>query len=243
MQWRDRRTPWSFLGSTEQSVFAWRFALRGDSLTVSSVVRLRGMTGVSALCSMAERAFVLGIALPAASSELVHRVGQDGEVQSSFGEAFGPPGEVSRILFGTGRLLCLPQEQLIVVASQYFPEVRAYDVRGTLRWRQQLPDFRRVSYRESASRVDYTYPPDSIWDQTVSVFPANDQLLAVQVGRRYGRNPSAPFREVRTLLISMGDGRLIRAQTDLPVVKAAGRGRLFSIDNDGSLSILSYMIR
>lgn len=222
-----------------------RFSLDNSSLRLRllSVIRLRGVTGVSAVCSLKGKTFVLGSTPPDTLSRLVHVVGRDGEVQSSFGEGFGPPREFSRILFGTGSLLCVPDEELIVVASQYYPEVRAYDEAGFQRWSQELSEYRGMSYAETApGRIEYSYPADSLWDQTVSLFRPKAGILALQVGRRYGRRPTAPFRSLRTMLFSTKDGHLLNVQTDLPLIKDAGSGRLISVDDAGSLRILSYVV-
>jgi hypothetical protein len=218
-----------------------RFSVRGDSLTLSSVLRLQGMTAVSGMCSLGGRVFIVGITPPTASSKLVHTIGEDGEVTSSFGEVFGPSDQHSRLLYGHAQLLCMTREGLVVIASDNYPEVRAYDEHGTLLWSREIPDFRQVSYQKTArGGVRFVTPADGLWDSTVSVFSPAEGMVAVQIGRRRGQGSDTPFSRIETRILSALDGRQLAVQHDLPLVKGTGASRLFAVDEAGSLSFLSY---
>lgn len=220
------------------------FSFAGESLELSSIQRLRGITGVTGVCSMNGRTFVRGSTLPSESSRLVHVLGDDGEVQASFGRTFGSSTEFGRLFYGAGRLLCIPSEGLMVATSNSYPEVRAYDADGSLLWSQEIPDFRQVTYTEiSPGRFRYVYPPDDTWDTTVSAFAPAEGIVAVQIGRRHGRQPGTPLSNIVTRLFSTVDGRPISVQSDLPLVKGAGAGRLFAVDELGSLAFLSYSLQ
>jgi hypothetical protein len=227
-----------------QSPRVARFTILPDTVALTSLVRLRGVTGVSGVCELGSRLFVVGVTQPPEKSGLFHQMSDVGQVVRSFGDGFGPAAEASRILFGTARVLCLPQDNRMIVASQYYPGVRSYGDDGRLQWSRTVPDFRAISYRETApGRIEYTYPADSLWDQTVSVFRPAPDIIALQVGRRYGRNPARGLRVVRTLLFRLSDGEPLAAQSDLPIIKSADSSQLYSVENDGSLRVLSYSIR
>lgn len=221
-----------------------RFHLQDNALVPASVLGLDGLMAVSGVCSINGRAFVLGTTRPPDQSKLVHVLAEDGAVSTSFGEPFGGSDEFSRLFYGPGRLLCVPEAQLIVVASHYYPELRAYDERGKLRWVHTIPDYRGVTYRETApGRMEYIYPDDDVWDYTRSLFQASEDVVALQVTRRRGRLLDSPLAGVRTMLIASSTGREIGIQTDVPLVTAAGAGRLFSIDEAGQLWRLSHSLQ
>ncbi len=221
-----------------------RFSVQGPSSTLVSVVKLRGVTGVTGICGFDGRTFVAGATLPIERSKIIHVIAADGGVNASFGESFGQPGEVSRLLYGASRLLCLSQERLIIVASKSYPEIRAYDQGGNLRWKQTLPDYHQISYKEpQPGQVEYTYPPDNLYDQSISIFTVAKGVIAVQVGRRVARQPDTSIKSIRTMFLSAVDGGPIGLQMDLPLVKASSAGRLFAIEQPGVLSILSFSMR
>lgn len=218
-----------------------RIGLSPGQLKVLSVLRLRGLTGVSAACRLQGTDVVMGVAPPDTVGPILHTLDAQGQIESSFGEGFGPRDEASRLLFGAGRLLCLPSPALAVAASQYYPEVRAYDARGALRWQHTIPGYRSVSIvRPSPRRVEYAFPPDSLWDRTVGLFQVGRGLLGVQVARYYGRQPDSKPRSIRTYLISATTGHVVGEQADLPLVLAADTGRFISLDNDGRPWVLTY---
>jgi hypothetical protein len=220
-----------------------RFRIDQAKLTLLDVLKLNGVTGVSAICAMEGNTFVVGATLPIEASKLVHVIADTGTVQESFGDAFGPPGEVARLLYGASRLLCVPDQRLVVIASQSYPEIRAYDLRGGLRWKQTLPDYHRVSYREPESgTVQYVYPPDNLYDHTSSLFSAGGNLIALQIDRRVGRRPADVGKDVRTILLNASDGRIVGTQPNLPVVKSALSGRLLALRPPAELSIVPYSI-
>jgi hypothetical protein len=55
-----------------------RFSMRGPSLVLVSVVKLQGVTGVTGICSLGGKTFVVGATLPLETSKLLHTVGPDG---------------------------------------------------------------------------------------------------------------------------------------------------------------------
>jgi hypothetical protein len=218
-----------------------RFVIHNARPELIANVRLSGLTGVSGVCALGESTYVAGAILPIASSKLVHVVTAKGQVTSSFGDAFGGQGEIDRILYGATRLLCLPRERLVILAPKSYPEVRAYDSHGVFRWKQVLPDFHKVSYIEpEPGQIKYTYPPDGLWDQTISIFSPADGVLAVQAGRRRAEGAESSFIAIRTTFLSTADGHIVGEQMDLPFVKTSAASRLFAIEKPGVITILPF---
>jgi hypothetical protein len=222
------------------------FRLGGDSLQLLSVRRLSKVTGVAGACKLKGRTYVLGQAISSGeNSKLLHVLDQDdADIVNSFGEPFGAKtDEFARIFYSSGRMLCLEPEGLLVVASTHYPEVRAYDGRGALKWSTAIEATRRVTYVEvKPGSFRYNYPADGLWDATVSAFQPVDGLIAIQVGRRRGTTPGTRFESIQTFLLNARDGKLVGRQADLPFVKGAGRGLLFSVDAAGSLWLLSHRL-
>lgn len=238
------RGPADFIVLDAQTPRLAHFMVTADTVSLSSVLRLRGLTGVSDVCSVENTLFVLGQTPPDTMSQLIHIVSERGEPLRSFGAGFGPSNEVSRILFGSGHLECYTGLKRITVASRYYPEVRAYGVRGELLWRLKLTDFRQISYEQPApGHVRYVYPADSLWDQTISTFAVNKHILGVQVGRTLGRRPNGAYVAIRTILISLDEGRILGVQSNLPLILAATPGRLVVAGELGTLQMLSYAVR
>jgi hypothetical protein len=222
-----------------------RFALQNDSLQLLSVLRLSSLTGVTGACALGGQTFVLGRTTPPEKSKLLHAINPaDATVRYSFGDGFGEAkDEFAPIFYGAGKLLCLSREQRLVIASENYPEVRAYDAQGTLLWSRSLPGFRPVTYQQvKRGSFRYNMPEDGLWDATVSVFQPADGLIAVQVGRRKGSVAGTKFTTIQTLLLSARDGSIVHVQRDVPFVKSAGAGRLFSVDDIGTLWFVSHRV-
>lgn len=222
-----------------------QFELRDDSLLLSSVLPLRDIASVKGVCGVGGATFVLGKSSSEDNRLLVHRVGVDGDTKQSFGADFGPADAMNDIFYRRNqRLLCLPRQGLMLVASRYYHAVHALEAEGTLRWEQDIPGFRPVTYVETEpGRFIYNYPDDDVWDEVVSLFHVTEAITAVQVRRWRGRDARGPSEGIYTVLLEMSTGRPVGVQTDLPMVASAGAGRLFAVDASGALSFLRYVVR
>lgn len=241
MAWRNPATLVVADGNVPQLA---QFALRDDSLLLSSALPLRDVASVKGVCSVAGTTFVLGKSSSEDNRLLVHAVGVDGDATDSFGDDFGPPDAMNDLFYRRGqRLLCLPQHELMLVASRFHHAVHALDAEGTLRWARDLPNFRAVTYTQvEPGRFQYDYPDDELWDEVVSLFQAAEATIAVQVRRWRGRDARGPSEGIYTVLLETATGRPVGVQTDLPMVAAAGSGRLFAVDDSGALSFLRYVV-
>ncbi len=71
--------------------------------------------------------------------------GLDGTMGRTFAPVPPAATPLLREAFAQAVIGCLPEEQLLIVASHHRPEVVAYDPTGRERWRTTLPDFRAVT--------------------------------------------------------------------------------------------------
>lgn len=219
-----------------------RFTLRDSAPSAASVLEVAGVSGVSSVCTSAGKIYVLGSGSSVNGMKLVHSITRDGAIQSSFGDQLGY-NDFERILFGYGRLLCLQIPRLVVVASRFYPEIRAYDGAGSLRWRAELSQFRSMTITLRGSTGEYTYPPDSLWDEVSSVFALGRRVIGVQIGRRYGRRLGAKYVRIDTRFYSATDGRLLGNQQGLPLIKATTRRQVFAVDQAAEGTLLVYPYR
>lgn len=186
--------------------------------------------------------FVLGGSASTDNPLLIHAVGADGRTTRSFGDGFGPADAMNDLFYRRNeRLLCLPQQGLMLVASRYHHGVHALDAEGTWRWAQDIPNFRAVTYTEAEpGRFIYNYPDDDVWDEVVSLFQVTEAITAVQVQRWRGRDSRGPSEGIYTVLLDTSSGRPMGVQTNLPIVAAGAPDRLFAVDGSGALSFLRY---
>ena len=242
MAWRDATTLVVADGDIPQLA---QFELRDDSLVLSSTLPLRDIASARGVCSVGGAAFVLGKSASKDNRLLIHAVDVDGSTTQSFGDGFGPADAMSDLFYRRNeRLLCLPQQGLMLVASRYHHAVHALDAEGTRWWAQDIPDFRAVTYTETEpGGFTYNYPDDDVWDEVVSLFQVSEAITAVQVQRWRGRDTRGPSEGIYTVLLETTTGRPMGVQTDLPIMVAAGApDRLFAVDGSSALWFLRYVL-
>lgn len=185
-----------------------------------------GLSRVSSVCAINGARYVMANLASSPTNGLVHEVSAAGTVRRSFGTPFG---EIENPAVGYGHLLCLTTPPLVIAASKLYPEIRAYTPLGKLQWTTPLPSFQPMGFRVEGRRVRFSYPPDSVWDQTVSVFSPAPDVIAVQVGRMRGPAGTSPYLRVNTLFLSLSDGAVLGSQRGLPIVMAATSDKLYAV--------------
>lgn len=194
------------------------------------------LSGVSSLCAMSGRRFVMGIRGSADGGPIVHEVDGNGAVSRSFGRQFG---EIVNPASSYGRLLCLPSSDMLIAAASMHSEVRGYSSAGGELWTASLPSFRHMRFEADGRLVRFVLPPDSVWDQIVSMFSPARNVIAVQVGRVRGRNGAPPYRLIHTFFLDAASGRVLGTQKDLPLVLAATRTHLYATDPTEAAALLA----
>jgi len=199
------------------------------------------LSGVSSMCSMDGRRYVMGKVGLSHASGAVHEVSGSGAVKRSFGKPFG---DIVNPAVAYGHLLCQSMQGIVVVASRLYPELRAYTMAGEERWSIPLPSFQSMGFEVEGRLVRFVLPPDSLWDQTVSLFTPAPDIVAVQIGRLRGRAASR-YLVMRTVFLSASTGRVLGEQRGLPLVRAATPKWLYAVmeENAQELQIYSYTFR
>ena len=203
----------------------------------AAAVESTELNAFSSMCSAGGRTYIMAKRGISRDSGIVHEVTADGKTVRSFGRAFG---DIPNPALGGGYVACPVGVAEIVVTSALYPEVRAYSRQGKLRWATRLAEFRPMGFRVEGRAIRFAYPPDSIWDQTISMFAAAPEIIAIQIGRLYGRNQMAPFSTIRTVLLSAASGDIVGAQADLPMVLSASRETLLTAEGRTPTELLLY---
>lgn len=186
------------------------------------------------LCSIGPAVFVSGARV--GDSSIVRRIAVPGGSVRPIGSLFALDRQ-DPVLAGALSLRlqmeCVPQLDLVVVASEWLPEVRAYAAgSGALRWSASLPDFNATIVTHTADgRISFKPPPTAVYHMVTNLRRLDGTLLAVQVRRRIPGQARALRREVvETRLLDAGTGRQVGVQEDLPVILRADSGLLFLAD-------------
>ena len=201
-------------------------------------VSTSNLSNISSACALSGKLFVMGKVNASDTSGIVHEVSTVGIVKRSFGKRFGDQDNPA---VRAGHLLCTGGS--IVVTSRVYPEVRAYRTNGTERWTLKLPSFLPMGFETQGRMIRFTYPADSVWDQTTSLFSPAPGVVAIQIGRQQGRSPSAPFSSVRTVFVSALTGAVLGTQLGLPMTLTAHDNRLFSIQDRSAEDLFVYRYR
>jgi hypothetical protein len=219
-----------------------RLTLAKGRWTVDAVLTTE-LGGISGVCSSHGRMFVMGKRGESRDIGIIHEMTHSGTAKHSFGKIFG---ERDNPALAYGHMLCANgaggAQPLILATSRMYPEVRAYTLDGTLKWTSRLPEYRSMGFLVEGRAMRYSYHPDSLWDQTISLLMVAPEVAAIQVGRRHGRNPVAKFIEVRTMLLSTLTGEILGVQSDVPMSMASTQSKLFAIPDRavGSLDIFAF---
>jgi len=118
----------------------------------------------SSVCSLNGRTFIRG----PRDGFMIHELNQAGELLRSFDRmvegddaGFGAASAGVRAQRNRGHLLCIEDEDLIVVAFTYLPTLRAYSSSGTLRWEARVAGFRELAFLPSGAQgVRFEAPED-----------------------------------------------------------------------------------
>jgi hypothetical protein len=100
-----------------------------------------------------------------------------------------------------------------------------------------------MEYRVEGRAIRFAYDDDSLWDQSVSMFSAATNVIAVQFGRHRGRNAASPFQHLQTVFLAVGDGRVLGSQLGLPMVLGRSADHLFAIADRMADTIDIYSFR
>ena len=170
------------------------------------------------------------------SERTLHRVSAGGEPLSSFGLPFTAGSNGFNEAITTGRLLCLPDLGLIVLATAR-GDLVGFSADGEIVWRRRLDQFHPIGVREVASTVVFDYAPEPDGKSTrlgtmqrLSPELGLLQLRIIQAGRESGAFVQDQIG-VDSRIFDLRTGTELGRQADLPIVMAIRDGwALFSED-------------
>lgn len=203
-----------------------RFTRKDNAMVAAGSTQI-AVQGISSMCSMDGRLYVMGSSLwgTGPRGALVHEINVAGEIVRSFGELVPNASPAKTMALSQGDLLCLNDAHLLIASSRLSGAVSAFDEEGKRVWTSQLPNFQPLGLLDYPKRIQYSFAADSLWDEVASAVLPQKGVIALQSGRRHGRADGTYLR-VHTVLLSRVDGRVLGEQDDLPLVAALQRGHL-----------------
>lgn len=161
-------------------------------------------------CSIDNSVVVMGLK----NGRILHRYSSSGDHLGSFGDAYETSGAFRYGLTNLGgRLACIGDTGLILVATSLWPEVRAYGVDGMLRWKHRLRDFASPAVKSSGDRLELSLREEGT-DEVVSVVGISGHYAAVQVERHTRASQRRRSRR-ETYLLDLLSGTVRGSQVDL----------------------------
>ncbi|MFN0180530.1 MAG: hypothetical protein ACKVZ0_17150 [Gemmatimonadales bacterium] len=204
------------------------FAMVDSGLSVASTFRV--VPPAKDLCVAGDKILVAGAAQEEAT--VVRRLTMTGGDLGRFGKLFGPPDPLVASIVSQSLLIeCVPPAGLVIVASEWLPNIRAYDVEsGRLVWEAAVPDFLQTTIVGEGRRVTFRSPSTRVLHKIGSLLYLKDSLLVAQL-RRTSRPAGArtTSEEVDTRILTIASGRQLFATRALPRLLAHRGERIASL--------------
>jgi len=175
------------------------------------------------LCLLDNRLFVFALY----QKMVAHELTLSGSLVRSFGEVRGPKDfEFAReAVSSEGKIACMPDSGLVIVAIKYFPQLSAYLARtGRLVWADSLPDF--VNWTILATGKSYTMlQPRTMSDVHFVLRPLTANMVLSQ-SRRQIRNED---ETISTCVVDVRNGSCVYRTTGLPALPSTRNGEAIAI--------------
>lgn len=183
-------------------------------------------------CGLGKWLFVAGFR--ARDSSTIRRIDLAGTELGAFGQPFPNSQDMglARMVSLQTRIACLPAQRLVVLASDWYPIVRAHDATtGELRWTMSLSHFEQTVIEPSGGGgVRFRPPKSQTIHKIVAILPLDSALVLVQLERTAKPSADAP-------VIKSFELRLVRADTGTEV--GSQTGFLRALASDGSTLFLA----
>jgi hypothetical protein len=161
------------------------------------------------MCTLGGRIFTIGLL----EGHVVHELSPEGEVIVSFGEPYSDDPIIQDIA-SFGHLLCDEATATILAVPATFPQVRAFEPSGELRWAVELADYRQTFYERSGVTVRPRPHESGKTHGALGAVTAGPGVALVQL-RLSSAEPEAPV-EIESRFLSLADGTEIARRSDLP---------------------------
>jgi len=194
-----------------------------------------GMSG-SSICAMKGHIYLFGLN----HERIVHDLSLDRRAMASFGEPFGRYTSLAEESLAAGKVLCVPQQNLLLVVPRIYPELRAYSPDGKVLWTTRLKHYRPATVYENADgSVTFSRPPTG-YHHLLSAFLASPSVVCIQLG--LATDNSHPDR-IETRFISLHDGREVAEQEGLPLLTSPRPPLIYSLNKESGDRVMVYQFR
>jgi hypothetical protein len=184
-------------------------------------------------CALGKWLFVAGFR--ARDTSIVRRIDLAGAERDAFGDPFPNVLDLglARMVSLQLRITCVPEKGLVLVASDWYPTIRAYTAStGELKWAASLKDFEQTVIEATAEGgVGFRPPPSQAIHKIVGLIPLDTSVVLVQLERTSRERPGAKATKVyEARLVRSATGEQIGSQAPFLRVLAATRSTLYLSD-------------
>jgi hypothetical protein len=182
---------------------------------------------------------------------ILHRLTASGEESSDFGSPLFEASDRLNSVSTQGRVVCLPDLGMVIVAPSFTSEVRSYAVTGSLLWRVSLDSLLPPEVKEVAGGgISYAWFPRGIGKSHIGITAVrlDAEYVLVQYGLRI-RNRRGyrgeDFAQIESRILRLRDGQEVGRQRDLPVIHAAGSNKVLTAGEEPEpwVEMRSYELR
>lgn len=176
------------------------------------------------------------------ADSLLRVIGMDGVVLANIGSPYSREGMLEET-FAAGYLVCVKRTGQVVVLPSGLPEIRAYSLAsGRLLWSSPIPGYRSQQVNLTGKRVTITAPPGG-FTQAQSAHVISPGVLVVQLAFLPPRQGDTDQHRLTTQYFRLKDGKYLGQQFDVPAIVAASASRVFLVDPQDSLQIVTRAYR
>jgi len=174
----------------------------------------------------------------AKDTTMVRRIDFDGTELGAFGAPFPEGGTdlgLSRMVSLQAKIACFPTERLVLLASDWFPTIRAYDAEsGSLRWTTNLSKFEQTDIEATGNGgVSFRPPKGLALHKVLAIVALEGGVALVQLERSWKDSPGPKAqveRQFEIRLLRTDTGKELGSQVGLPVALVSDGTTLFLSD-------------
>lgn len=195
-----------------------RFARGDGGYSVAEILPLE--LSVRDLCFLRDTLIVHALTIEDAF--VLRRIGQNGQIEHSFGTLYASPNPYVNLVVAQGRIACDDEAGLIYVAPRsLMGEVRAYRPDGTLVWRARAPDFVANQVVETPDGYTLELSPTGVHAlHTLVSLPGRGVLVQYSFRSQEELRAREPARADITAILSQTDGSAVVVGDSWPLIGA-----------------------
>lgn len=187
------------------SIYQWSGAVLYYQMSINTRVEIWD-------ACVADTLMVIHGRMPA-NNDLLHIYSAEGVYLSSFGEVYDTDNAIVRFQLAQGRIACA--DDLVLFAPSSLPDLRAYSVGGSVKWRIDIENFNTIDIFEvgtgSALRV-----PEKGYNGTYSLVASPDRRQALwQIEHVVRVERKSERMSLHTYIVDMNTGSVEYLGSDL----------------------------